>query len=143
MNGLRGLLVATSVAFAVFSGAYGAKYDEVRHAGGFSWSARSVDRTPELESIHATVKPVSIVYFLFSLGLFARAVRRSPWRKLCVLGIVASAFMTFWSALLSGAVSFDEVYPAWVVAAAVIGTLQLVVSSAARPESPAPATAGA
>jgi hypothetical protein len=143
MNGFRGLLVATSVAFAVFSGAYGVKYDNVRHTRDFSWSGRSVDPTPELESIHAKVKPVSIVYFLFSLGFFARAVRRSPWRKVCVFAIVASAVMILWSAGLDGGASFDEVYPAWIVAAIVIGSLQLVVSSAARPESPAPAAAGA
>jgi len=134
MKKLGGILVAVSIAFVVFSVVYAAKYEKLRedyrrtgYTGDYDAFKRNADR------IHSVVKPVSLAYFGLFLALFIRAVRVPIRRAVSIVGIVAAVFMGLWSAMLDGGISFDEVYPAWIVAALVLpGLVFAVVQPASR-----------
>jgi hypothetical protein len=143
-----GLLLA-SAAFLVFSAVYGGRYTKLGKdrdsIGRYSYGASAAEVARQLreraridddrDEIHSIVKVVSIVYFVTCLGFFVAAWRVSPRRKLAILGAVACVVMTLWSLLVDDGISFDEVYPAWIVAAIVFGALQLAMLE--RPDTPA------
>ena len=118
MKGFAWFLVALSLAFVVFSITYGVRYGRLR----------GVDRYEEREryEIHSTVKAVSIPYYLLCLGFFVGVLRTSPLQKSPIAGILVSVVMTAWSFILGSAVSFDEVFLAWVGAAVLLAILKLV-----------------
>jgi len=147
MRTYRGVVVVFSFAFLLFSAVFGARYDKLRKddwnigydpystpAQAAQERAKSARVEAAQERIHSIVKPVSLAYYLLLLGFFVRAWRVSPWRKVAILGGVASLFMTAWSMIVSRGASFDEVYPAWIVAALVLPALSLVVLPAASAE---------
>lgn len=147
MKSYRNFLIVASLAFLAFSVVYGAKASELSKdwSSVFYSYSQSPDReerdrieyariAAEKDRVHAIVKPVSIAYYLLCLGFFGAVARHSHRRKLAILGVVACAFMTLWSILVGPRISFDEVYPAWIVAAIVLVVLQLVVSSPAPAE---------
>lgn len=142
MRSYRNFLVVVSLAFVVFSAVFGARYTKLREdrrsIGRYSYgnptreqSAREEAEQNRIDAaqdgIHSLVKPVSIAYYLLCLGFFIRVVKASPWRKLAIFGAVACVFMTLWSLVVGPGASFDEVYPAWIVAGIVLPLLQLVV----------------
>jgi hypothetical protein len=127
MKSLLGILVTVSVAFGVFSAASGASYEAARRGrfGGYA----SLDARPDqgkMRRIHAVVKPVSILFFLGGLSAFVKGLRVTR-RKVAIAGILVCALMAAWSALLGPAVSFDEVYPAWILATVVLIAVQVAV----------------
>ena len=141
MRSYRNLLILASLAFIVFSAVNGVKYEKLREemwtAGRYSFAPapaakeRDAARRARIElrqdKIHSLVKPTSIAYFLLCLGFFVRVWSTSSWRKLALVGAFVSLAMILWSLLLGPAVSFDEVYPAWIAAAVVLLILHLVV----------------
>ena len=154
MSGYRGFVLVVSIAFVAFSAVLGGRYEKLREdwyrSGGIGYSdptsAQAAQERAEKARIdaaqgriHSIVKPVSIAYYLLLLGFFVRAWRLSPWRKVAILGGVASLIMTLWSMMVGPGASFDEVYPAWIVAALVLPALALIV----RPAAPVRARAAA
>jgi len=132
MKGFAGLVVALS-AFVVFSVTYGARYGRLRGYERYEQTAA------ERNEIHSTVKAVSIPYYLLCLGFFVGVLRNSVLRKTPIAGILICVVMILWSLILSSAVSFDEVFLAWVGAAVLLAILQLVArNSLARGRTPAP-----
>jgi hypothetical protein len=140
MRNLQVVLVVAALAFGVFSVFFGLKDSEIRGRWRMDETTAQEDRRHhEQDQIQSIVKPVSLAYFLFCLGFFIRAWKVSPRRWVAVVGAVGSLVMVLWSVLLDGGgISFDEVYPAWILAAVVLPILQ---SLTLRPAAPTPATA--
>lgn len=86
-------------------------------------------------SIHNQIRWVSIAVFLCYLALYIMTVRdrlrTKPRLILGITGISCAVFMLGWSVILSGGISFNEVWLAW-VAAAVINCGMLVALSLMR-----------
>jgi len=142
MRTYRGVVVVLSVVFLLFSAVMGARYDKLRKdrdsIGRYNYGISTPEQDARdqaehvridgaQERIHSIVKPVSMTYYLMCLSFFVRAWGWSPSRKTAILGAVASLVMTVWSVGIDGGVSFDEVYPAWIVAALVLPALSMVV----------------
>jgi hypothetical protein len=139
-NQMKGLcigLTLASVAFMAFSWVYGEKIDDLRASlwrrdnGGRS--REEADRAyASFESrrseLHQVVTVASVVYYVGAAAILFvafRSTRRKGWRIALVAGAVVALVMAAWSLLLSGAISFDEVFPAWLVASGVLGVLSL------------------
>jgi hypothetical protein len=132
MKGLAVALIVVSLGFGIFSVAYGLEYGEHRNYRADPETSRLDDIAKD--EIHTTVKAVSIPFFLFCLGFFAKAVMRRGARKFAIPGILISFVMFGWTLLLSRAVSFDEVFVAWVAAALLLALLEgLTAWALARP----------
>lgn len=74
--------------------------------------------------IHGIVQPASYAYFLLCLGFFSFLTWSSSnlrWQN--AFGCVVSLAMLVWSTMLSSAISFNEVFAAWIAAALVLGGL--------------------
>ena len=116
MKGVAWLLVAVSLLFVVCSIVLGVIAGDINYYGNY---AAAVE---ERDALHLMVQLVSVPYFLISLVVFALNLR---YRKgVCITGIIISVAMLLWSLVLSGAVSFDEVFPAWIAAGIVLAVLQ-------------------
>jgi hypothetical protein len=127
MKGFAAFIVAASVAFAAFSGYYGSEYDDAR---GLYFTDRRPAAVSEMSDIHTTVKAVSLPYFLVALSFFSRAYKAFGRRGASAAGMLGSLAMTGWTLIVGPAASFDEVYPAWIAAAVVIGGLAAAVAKA-------------
>ncbi len=81
----------------------------------------------DLSNLHAIVKAVSLTVFLSTFFVFLLGYRGtsagSRQRYALLLGMLGCLVIAFWSLLLSGGVSFDEVWPAWVIASAFFALL--------------------
>lgn len=142
MRALAGFLTLASIALGAFSIANGYRYGQLRDEG-WRYSRRNdalLERRVEREQqeIHTMVKAVSIPYFLLTLGLFVGVLRSTPRRKGPIAAIVICVLMLGWTLIVSSAASFDEVYPAWVVATVILFVLQLTTFGSSAPtEKPA------
>jgi hypothetical protein len=120
------VLVAASVGFAAFSAYYGQRYDYLSDYFSGRWRQTSSERN----DIHVLVKAVSLPYFLVALSFFSRAYKACGRRAASVAGMLGAVAMTGWTLIVGNAASFDEVYPAWIAAAVVIGGLAGAVAKA-------------
>lgn len=144
MKALAGLLVAASVAFCIFSIAQGNSYGRLRQDYSRAYNYPNKEQiqsrveTSQGELL-STVKVVSSLYYLLSLGFFVGVLKTTPRRTGPIIGIVICVVMLGWTLILSRAASFDEVYPGWVAAAILLAILQLVTfGSAAKRDTPRP-----
>ena len=122
MKTLHVTLCILSACFIIFSLTFASKVNRARN--GYPPDYAQIVR--KTDALHHVIKPVSLVYFLGAFGVFAAGLKKS--KTLSIIAATVALLMAGWSCLLSGAISFDEVYPAWMVAASVIGVLSFVVS---------------
>ena len=132
MKGFAWFMVAASLLFVVCSIVLGMQ------AGDISFYDRYEAAAAERDDLHFTVQLLSVPYFLLSLVLFALNLKAR--KGVGIAGILISVVMLLWSLILSGGVSFDEVFPAWILAGIVLATLQFLLT---RTPAPAAATASA
>ena len=132
MKGFAITLIVVAVSFGIFSVVEGLEYE--KHRGYYSDPERSRLDDNARDRIQTTVKAVSIPFFLLFLAFFAKAVMRPGARKFAIPGMLICLVMLGWTLLLSRAVSFDEVFVAWVAAAGVLALLEgLTARALARP----------
>ena len=128
MKGFAWFLVAFSLVFVVCSVVLGMQ------AGEINFYDRYEAGVAERDAVHSIVQMMSVPYFLLGLVLFALSLKVR--KGVAIAGLVVSVLMLAWSLMLSGHVSFDEVFPAWVVAGLVLGTLQFMLARSAAPVAP-------
>ena len=150
MKGVYVGLTLASVAFMAFSWVCGQMMNDLRadlwgrDVAGRSraeadraWAAFEKDRS----DLHLVVKLVSVVYFLGAAAILfvgsQKSAGRKGWRISLWVGSVVALIMAVWSLLLSGAISFDEVFGAWLGASGALGVLS-VTCLCASIQSPVP-----
>ncbi len=123
MKATFGIVLLTSVVFGIFSVVYGIEASGQRPG----YRRSRLERQSEYEqferrrsSLHNVVRGVSIPFYLLCLSAFAVSFFRSKghqlWRVFSAIAIAIAAVMVGWSCILSGGVSFDEVFAVWIVA---------------------------
>jgi hypothetical protein len=120
MKNLTRLLVAISLGFVVFSIILGLQ------VAAIDFDDRYDEASAERNDLHSVVQVVSISYFLLSLVPFVVSLK-ARGRLVPIVGILVCVVMTVWSLILSGAVSFDEVYPAWAGTGVLLAVLQVML----------------
>ncbi|MEE8105956.1 MAG: toll/interleukin-1 receptor domain-containing protein [Planctomycetota bacterium] len=115
----NGALLVASLAFIVFCIHSAVVYDG-------RWG--SWDRSAEAD-LHARVTIVSLVFYgsvfvVLLIGLRKRA-RLRYWRHALGFGLLGCVGMAIWSLLLSSLISFNEVWPAWLISGAYFAGLSI------------------
>lgn len=129
MKVLTIILLAITLPFLILSIVYGIEAGDLR---GNSWrqgDAAFRAARQQQEKLHLIVMAFSIPYFLLALGtLVMSAIQSRPkgWRIVCSIAGFVALSMIVWTILLSGAVSYDEVFPAWLVAGVLFGVLGII-----------------
>lgn len=132
-------LAVLAICFAAFSAYYGNRIganrpsfdatDEEFHA------YRQQQRTD-----HEIIKLVSVPFFLGACSVMSLALVQGgtvTWKICQAIAIAGALGMGIWTLLLDAAVSFDEVYAAWVIFALLLAVLGAAGSFvAASPRSP-------
>ncbi len=102
-------------------------YDPAQPVGALSWDLKSQDTSNKI--LHSTVKVVSLIFYVPAFGVFLLGYRKASagrWRYALLLGMAGTLLMSFWSLILSGQVSFDEVWPAWLLASLLFAVLSVM-----------------
>ena len=139
------VLALVSLAFMGFSWIYGQKMNDL---GDKLWS--NSDNRSRIEqdiafaaferdrsNLHLVVKAVSAVYFLGAAAVFAMGGKQAAgkgWKITLWVSVAISIVMLLWSLMLSGAISFDDVFPAWLAAAGLFLIVSVLRSMATPPE---------
>ena len=110
-----------SAAFAVFSAVYGVQSADIASETYYQF----------LDRVHGVVMPVSLVYFAACLAFFSLIAWKgaSPRRWLPLGALALCLVMLIWTTMLGPAISFNEVYPAWMGAGIVLGVLAWLSTS--------------
>lgn len=128
------IVAAVSVMFGIFSVVCGAEamgqHPSYRYGQSRTESERAYERFERSRrKLHNIVRGVSIPFFLACLGVFGtsffRSKGRRAWRVSASIGMAVALLMTGWSCILSGGVSFNEVFAAWIGASVLFAGLAL------------------
>ena len=123
------ILSGLSLMFAIVSGVLGVQSTQLR--SDYSWNSDEGDSFEQFErdraDLHLVVQGVSVPYFLVCGVAFGLSLALLSRRVLPIIGIVISLSMLLWSFAIGPGASFDEVFPAWILAALVLGTFQLIL----------------
>lgn len=117
-------LLALTVPFLILSVVYGIEAGDVRLRLWEQSDAAFQASRKKQQTLHVIVMAFSLPYFLLALGTFVTSAIQSDtkgWRIGGYVAAFAALAMVIWSILLSVAVSFDEVFPAWLVAGVLFG----------------------
>lgn len=129
MKVLSIILVALTLPFLILSVVYGIESGDLRSGSWGLGDAAYQAARQQQQKLHLIVMAFSIPYFLLALGTFITSAiqsRSKGWRSVGFLAAFVALAMTGWSLLLSGAISFDETFPAWLVAGVLFGILGIV-----------------
>jgi hypothetical protein len=129
MKAFAKLLLFASLIFAPLCVYFGDVAREAR--GSFQSVGNSYRRDVNpnaLHNVHALVEAISILYFASVAAFFRDSFFQSRHRKMSLTAIALCVAMLIWSLLLSSAVSFDEVWSAWITAVIALASLLLFAS---------------
>lgn len=129
MKVLTIVLLALSVPFLILSMVYGIEAGSLRSSSWGQGDAAFQAARQKQQTLHLIVMAFSIPYFLVALGTFVASGLLSRGKGWRIVGFVAgflALVMVVWTLMLSGAVSYDEVFPAWLVAGVLFGVLGIL-----------------
>jgi len=112
------VLAVLSLCFLAVVVRYGLRIDATRRAQYGAEDDQIEHLRQSLSDDQLIVTAASLGYYAFAgavMSIGAVAGRKLPWRLALGIATAGCVGMAIWSLLLSGAISFDEVYPAWIV----------------------------
>jgi hypothetical protein len=126
MKLLLGGFLGLTILFLAASVYLGLQASEMRAAAWDAGNRGYENSRSQLTELHMIVMGYSLPYFALGLAAFMALALKSGatvWRIGGGFGALVALGMIGWTLLLSGAISFDETYPAWIVAGVLLGAL--------------------